>query len=95
MESLGRKTAMLVACFFYGLGTVLCATAGGMYTLIAARAVAGVSLPLSHDSIISSPDLFSLFLPFKARRRRREQGMEETAGDGREEPRDRRREKVS
>lgn len=43
MESLGRKTAMLVACFFYGLGTILCATAGGMYTLIAARAVAGVS----------------------------------------------------
>ena len=43
MESLGRKTAMLVACFFYGLGTILCATASGMYNLIAARAVTGVS----------------------------------------------------
>jgi len=43
MESLGRKVAMLTAGIFYGLGTILCATSGSMYQLIAARAVAGVS----------------------------------------------------
>jgi MFS family permease len=45
MESLGRKVAMLTAGIFYGLGTILCATSGSMYQLIAARAVAGVSSP--------------------------------------------------
>jgi MFS family permease len=43
MESLGRKVAMLTAGIFYGLGTILCASSGSMYQLIAARAVAGVS----------------------------------------------------
>jgi len=43
MESLGRKVAMLTAGLLYGLGTILCATSGSMYHLIAARAVAGVS----------------------------------------------------
>lgn len=42
MESLGRKVAMLTAGILYGLGTILCATSGTMYHLIAARAVAGV-----------------------------------------------------
>lgn len=42
MESLGRKTAMLTAGLFYGIGTILCATSGSMYHLIAARAVSGV-----------------------------------------------------
>jgi MFS family permease len=46
MGSLGRKVAMLTAGLFYGLGTILCATSGSMYQLIAARAVAGVSVVL-------------------------------------------------
>jgi len=47
MESLGRKVAMLTAGILYGLGTILCATSGTMYHLIAARAVAGVCPLLS------------------------------------------------
>jgi len=53
MESLGRKVAMLTAGIFYGLGTILCATSGSMYQLIAARAVAGVS-PLSFTVCFSA-----------------------------------------
>jgi MFS family permease len=52
MESLGRKVAMLTAGIFYGLGTILCATSGSMYQLIAARAVAGVSHLSPHDSLL-------------------------------------------
>ncbi|ORY30040.1 multidrug resistance protein fnx1 [Naematelia encephala] len=42
MESLGRKFAAVTACFFFGLGTILCAVSGSMYQLIAARAFAGL-----------------------------------------------------
>lgn len=42
MDSLGRKFAMDTACLFFGLGTVACALSGDMYTLIAARAFAGL-----------------------------------------------------
>jgi hypothetical protein len=52
MESLGRKVAMLTAGIFYGLGTILCATSGSMYQLIAARAVAGVSHLSPHDTFL-------------------------------------------
>jgi hypothetical protein len=53
MESLGRKVAMLTAGIFYGLGTILCATSGSMYQLIAARAVAGVSHLSPHDTFLA------------------------------------------
>ncbi|WVF71816.1 hypothetical protein IAT40_006624 [Kwoniella sp. CBS 6097] len=42
METLGRKFAMVTACGFFGVGTVLCALARGMYQLIAARIFAGL-----------------------------------------------------
>lgn len=44
MDSLGRKFAMTTACFFFGVGTVLCALSPSIYWLIAARAFAGVRL---------------------------------------------------
>ena len=43
METLGRKFAMNTACAVFALGTVCCATSNSMYTLIASRALAGVS----------------------------------------------------
>lgn len=42
IDSLGRRFAMLTACTFFGVGSVLCALAPGMWPLIAARAVAGL-----------------------------------------------------
>ncbi|ORX33406.1 multidrug resistance protein fnx1 [Kockovaella imperatae] len=42
MDTLGRTFAMDTACFFYGLGTVMCALSPNMYVLIAARAFAGL-----------------------------------------------------
>lgn len=48
MEVLGRKFAMNTACLFFGIGTIGCALSPGMYWLIAARAVAGVSALTPH-----------------------------------------------
>lgn len=42
IESLGRKFAMLTACTFFGVGTVACALASDMYTLILARGLSGL-----------------------------------------------------
>ncbi|WWD20929.1 hypothetical protein CI109_105407 [Kwoniella shandongensis] len=42
MDTLGRKFAMITGCFFFGFGTILCALSNNMYTLIAARIVAGL-----------------------------------------------------
>lgn len=42
IDTLGRRFAMLVACGLFGVGTVACALAPGMYALIAARGVAGL-----------------------------------------------------
>ncbi|WWC60765.1 uncharacterized protein I303_103341 [Kwoniella dejecticola CBS 10117] len=42
METLGRKFAMVTACVFFGVGTILCALANHMYTLIGARIFAGL-----------------------------------------------------
>ncbi|ODN74574.1 hypothetical protein L202_06936 [Cryptococcus amylolentus CBS 6039] len=42
MEALGRKTAIVIACVLFGSGTILCALAGNMYTLIGARVFAGL-----------------------------------------------------
>ncbi|KIR26676.1 multidrug resistance protein fnx1 [Cryptococcus deuterogattii 99/473] len=42
METLGRKFAMVTACLFFGAGTIMCASAGNMYTLIGARTFAGL-----------------------------------------------------
>lgn len=42
METLGRKFAMITACLFFGTGTIMCALAGNMYSLIGARTFAGV-----------------------------------------------------
>lgn len=48
METLGRKFAMVTACLFFGVGTIMCASAGNMYTLIGARTFAGVCLTEMH-----------------------------------------------
>lgn len=45
MDSLGRKFAMITGCSIFGLGTLMCALSPNIYFLIAARAVAGVSVP--------------------------------------------------
>jgi predicted MFS family arabinose efflux permease len=50
MDSLGRKFAMDTACFFFGVGTVLCACSRNIYWLIAARAFAGVRRSLFNSS---------------------------------------------
>ncbi|WVQ75495.1 hypothetical protein IAR50_005120 [Cryptococcus sp. DSM 104548] len=42
MEALGRKTAIVIACVLFGSGTILCALAGNMYTLIGARIFTGL-----------------------------------------------------
>lgn len=42
IETLGRKFAMVTACLFFGTGTIMCALAGNMYSLIGARTFAGV-----------------------------------------------------
>jgi MFS family permease len=42
METLGRKFAMNTACSIYAIGAVVCTTSTSMYTLIGARALAGV-----------------------------------------------------
>lgn len=42
IDTLGRRFAMITACTFFGVGSVLCALAPGMWPLIAARAVAGL-----------------------------------------------------
>ncbi|KAJ7068112.1 MFS general substrate transporter [Mycena amicta] len=41
-DILGRKSAMLLALFFFGSGTILCGLVPSMETLILARAVAGM-----------------------------------------------------
>jgi predicted MFS family arabinose efflux permease len=47
METLGRTFAMDTACFFFALGTLLCALSTNIWMLIGARAIAGVC-PLSY-----------------------------------------------
>ncbi|WWC69120.1 uncharacterized protein I206_103056 [Kwoniella pini CBS 10737] len=42
METLGRKFAMVTACVLFGAGTIMCALANNMYTLIGARIFAGL-----------------------------------------------------
>ncbi|OCF71477.1 multidrug resistance protein fnx1 [Kwoniella mangroviensis CBS 8886] len=42
METLGRTFAMVTACGFFGIGTILCAMSNHMYTLIGARIFAGL-----------------------------------------------------
>ncbi|WVR08996.1 hypothetical protein IAU60_006056 [Kwoniella sp. DSM 27419] len=42
MDTLGRKFAMITACTFYAIGTIMCALASNMYTLIGARMFAGL-----------------------------------------------------
>lgn len=42
IDTLGRRFAMLTACCFFGAGTVACALAPGMHSLIAARALSGL-----------------------------------------------------
>lgn len=44
MDTLGRKFAMITACSVFGIGTIMCVFSPNIYVLIAARAVAGVSL---------------------------------------------------
>lgn len=44
MDSLGRAFAMDTACFFFGVGAALCALSKDIWSLIAARAFAGVGL---------------------------------------------------
>ncbi|GHJ86755.1 hypothetical protein NliqN6_3157 [Naganishia liquefaciens] len=61
LDTLGRKTAMLVAGFLYGLGTIACSLSPSMGWLIAARAVAGAGGAglLTVSSVITT-DLTSL-----------------------------------
>ncbi|KAK1925211.1 multidrug resistance protein fnx1 [Papiliotrema laurentii] len=42
MDSFGRAFAMDTACFFFGLGAVFCASSSNIWTLIGARAFAGL-----------------------------------------------------